>query len=227
MPVRWGAAATLLLLAGCPAPEAKDEPVDSGDTAEDRESGETQESGDSADTTESGESGDSDSDGWYGGTGGPKMWIVGHVTTSEGALVSAELGIAMYDLGYLPELRSVCSVVGPATETAALLPDCAACDWAFDLVVSDSVATGAHCGAFGLTDGWMDGYGGGFGWADLYEFEYAGVVYPLTDTVFYYLPSYGQWALVGYNYADYGYNEGDAADGTFNLPLNRDYYFYP
>lgn len=216
-----GAAATLLLLAGCPTPEGEDEPVDSGDTAEDGESGDTRESGDSADTT-----GGRDSD-LYGGTGGPRMWMVGHVTTSQGELVSAELGISMYDLDYLPALYSVCSVVGPATETASLLPDCAACDWAFDLVVSDSVATGEHCGWWGLTDGWMDGYGGGFGWADLYEFEYAGVVYPLTDTVFYYFPSYGQWAFVGYNYAQYGYNEGDAADTTFNIPLDRDYYFYP
>ena len=208
--------ATLVALTGCPSGD---------DTGKDPD--------DSADTSDSGDSGDSTNDSEDTRETAPEdetsmaqMWIVGNVQTSGGALTSAAVGVSMYDISYYPDLHSVCDIIGPAAEGAAL-PACEVCDWSFDLVVSGSTASGSDCSDFGVKDGWMDGYEGGFGWADTYDFEYGGTVYSLTDTVFYYFSSYGQWYFVGYNYGPYGYNSGDASDATFNLALNAYYYFYP
>lgn len=250
LPVPALALGALVLLGGCPRGKGDgadtSETGDSGETGESGESAETadsSETGDSADTGDSAEtadssetadsgdssadSGHSDESGVRGDTGLAQMWMVGHVTTARGELVSAELGISLADTWYYPELRSVCSVVGPATEAPGRLPACSACDWAFHFVISDSVARGDDCGDFGLEDGWMDGYDGSYGWADEYELNDGGGTQTVSEAVFYYFATYRQWYLIAYNDGGYGYNSGNAADATFNLPLNVYYYFYP
>ena len=220
-----------LFLAGCPGGSDTGKTDDSSDNGSgDNGSGDNGSGDNGSGDNGSGDNGSGDNGSGDNGSGNEtgivQMWIVGNVQTSGGSFSSGAVGVSMYDISYYPDLHSVCDVIGPAAEGAAL-PACEVCDWSFDLVVSGSTASGSDCSDFGVKDGWMDGYEGGFGWADTYDFEYGGTVYSLTDTVFYYFSSYGQWYFVGYNYGPYGYNSGDASDATFNLALNAYYYFYP
>lgn len=132
----------------------------------------------------------------------------------------------------LPNLESVCEAMGTWSNTGAAT-SCPFCDWAFNLTVTDTVATGPWCDDYGLADGVWDGFTADWGFVESYSYVYGSVSYDYSDMVLYGYA--GNWYLFSYNLDftyggipySYGYNTGTAQSMTFHEPFGVYSYYYP
>jgi len=204
-----------LVLAGCSSGD------DTGktDTSADNGGGDTDTDTDADSDTDS----DTDAD-----TGVAQLFFSGMIQTNNGNLTGGTYGLRLLKVGSLPTVDSACDIMGPVSKGADV-PACDNCDWAFSFDVTGTTGVGSECDDFGVYDGMMDGSTGGWGWSDHYAYQYGSYTLDLTQNVWYYFTTYGQWYSLAFNYNGNpygGYNYGDATDAEWNVGIAYYYYFY-
>lgn len=115
-------------------------------------------------------------------------------------------------------LNPVCADLSEWSATEDSAPPCSACEWAFNLALSDGSADG-DCDPYGVIGGEWDGFTASWGFAEAYPYVYGDQTVELELVVLYYFKSdyqgYSAWYPLSYNYAGYGNNSGDASHVTF------------
>ena len=167
-------------------------------------------------------------------TGLQVAWYAGEAEVSaDGATFNGgRFGYDITAFHTLPELSSVCENMGTWTNTGAAV-DCPFCDWAFNLEVADTTASGPWCDDYGLGAGTWDGFTADWGFIEATSYTYGAITYDYSDMVLYGYAGY--WYLFSYNLAftyggidySYGYNTGDAESMTFHQPFGIYSYYYP
>ncbi len=172
--------------------------------------------------------GDADTDGTISlDTGTYLLWYEARVQTTDGVMTGGSWGTIFTDIADLPSFDNLlCNNTGTWTwggDAPSMCPDC---DWAFYTLTTDTVAEGPDCADVGRVGGEWDGFDHSWGFSELYLYHYARYEIPLEKVLWYYYDGGGYWFFLAYNYAGYGYNEGDATDMVARRNYGYGYYYH-
>lgn len=156
-------------------------------------------------------------------TGIAFFYYYGDGKTTDGAWESGHFGNIWY--GAFGQ-GNVCDVVGDWAKSGPPEGGCPGCEWAFTLIVEDTLATGTQCddlAAIGAVDGAWDRLEYGFAWTDELAFNYYGDVVYLDSVILLFYD--GDWAPFVFNYGSYQAVQGTAEDFSF-LTYRTEYHSY-
>lgn len=150
-----------------------------------------------------------------------KLWYAGNASTVDGAFDDGHFGFQVTRYGDV-----VCTSWDRWALTGSAAPDCPACDWAFDLELGRYHEEGDGCSHVPIYPNAWDGFTASWGFAEQYDYDYAGSVHALDTVLFYYSTDDSAWFPFSFNGMGLDKNTGDATSMSFMKYYVGIYYAY-